>query len=153
MGLYKNIKVDFIKRTKENLDYIMNNSIVLPQEITHFINMCYGLLIFPVQNIDNIISQMPQDISHYGVNDSDITISSDKSFRKVIKSMRNGFAHGHLQSLSLKEGTEFDAIAIEDIKKNGSTPHIRIELSLEQLQRFILTFTEEYLKVLGTVSK
>ena len=146
MGLYKNIEVDFVTRTIENLDFIEQNSIKLPQEITNFLNLCYGLLVLPSQNMDNIISKMPQELSYYGIDENNISITNDKLISKIIRSMRNGFAHGHIQALSMDGNDEFAAIAIEDYYQGKKSPHFRIELSLKQLKQFIITFSQEYIK-------
>ena len=146
MSVYKNIEVDFVKRTIENFDYMEKNSIKLPQEITNFLNLCYGLLVLPNHNLNKIITKMPQELSYYGINENDISMIQDKSFPKMVRSMRNGFAHSHIQSLSLDGNDEFVAIAIEDYHHGEKSPHFRIELSLEQLKQFVITFSQEYIK-------
>ena len=149
MGLYKNIDVDFVERTMENLDYIESHSINIPQEITHLLNYCYGLLVLPKQKMSDIISKMPQELSYYGIKEEDISTTKSKTFVNFITSMRNGFAHAHLQSLALDNGCDFVALAIKDCdnwNKKNPVPHTTIELSLEQLKNFVIKFSQEYLK-------
>jgi len=157
MGLYKNIDVDFVERTIEDLDYIEKNNVNLPQEITHLLNYCYGLFVLPEQKIDDIIALMPQELSYYGIRKEDITSHRKKTFKNFIRSMRNGFAHAQLKSLAMKSSTDFSALSIEDydIDNKGhkkKTPHTSIELSLDQLKSFILKFSHEYIKCKKQIS-
>ena len=149
MGHYKNIEVDFVERTKENLEFLEKNNVNLPQEITHLLNYCYGLIVLPEQKMNNIISLMPQDLSYYGIKEGDVTTNNPKTFENVIRSLRNGFAHAHLQSLTDEKGKDFIALAIKDYAREkdviNDTPHTTIELSLEQLKSFILKFSQEYI--------
>lgn len=150
MSVYRNIDVDFVSRTKKNLEYIRNNSIEMPEEITNFLNNCYGLLVLPVQQLENVLPLMRKDLSFYGIDPSYITSSKEKTFENIVRSLRNGFAHAHLQSLSPQEGDDFVAIKILDYSSQkdvtSNNPHTQIELSLEQLKKFVLKFSEEYLK-------
>lgn len=149
MSLYKNIDVDFVARTKENLDFIEQQSITFPQEVTLFLNMCYGLLVLPQQKIDDVIARMHQELSYYGIGDSCFMTAKEKTLKNFIRSLRNGFAHGHLQSLSLNENDDFSAIMIKDYKnktaEKNNNPHTTIELSLTQLKDFMKKFSCEYL--------
>ncbi|MBQ8100600.1 MAG: hypothetical protein IJ169_04865 [Paludibacteraceae bacterium] len=149
MALYKNIDVDFVERTKENLTYIEDCNVQLPQEITHLLNCCYGLLVLPEQKMADIITLMPQDLSFYGIDKESISTHRPKTFVNFITSMRNGFAHAHLQSLAEDGKTDFVALAIMDYAADGvknGTYHTRIELSIPQLKNFILKFSQEYLR-------
>jgi len=157
MGLYKNIEVDFVERTRENLDYIESSNVTLPQEITHLLNYCYGLLVLPEQKMNDIIKMMPQDLSLYGIDPENITTTKEKCFENFIRSMRNGFAHAHIQSLAEDGSEEFVALSIKDYASQHDieigNPHTTIEISLEQLKKFILKFSQKYIECKNILGK
>ena len=157
MSQYKNISVDFVERSIKKNMYLQENNVKLPQEVTHFLNYCYGLLILPKQNINDVLVLMPQELKYYGIESNNFKSTKAWTFEQFITSMRNALAHSHIQTYAetgtdnIKE-VELSDYASENDAKTGS-PHTQITLTLEEFEVFISRFSSEYLKAKEIINK
>ena len=149
MSMYNNIEIDFVERTCQNLKHIehLNFDEHKLFEVTFFLNHCYGLLIFPQSKIMKVVKKMRQDLSYYGINEDNVVTTHDKYFATVIRSMRNGLSHGHIEFLSENTDNTITHIVIKDKRTEKAEPHTKITLSVEEFEEFVKRFAKEYLKV------
>ena len=149
MSMYNNVEIDFVERTCQNLKHIerLNFDEHKFFEVTFFLNHCYGLLIFPQSKIMKVVKKMRQDLSYYDINEDNVVTTHDKDFATVIRSMRNGLSHGHIEFQSGNTDNTITRIVIKDKKNKEIEPHTTITLSVEEFEEFVKRFAKEYLKV------
>ena len=109
--LYKNFEHDFVERTINNLKWIdtknsidkTNKDSTIFYEFTNLINQCLGLILLPSQFSNNaFLKCFPQELKIYEVDDSIVKkLKSDepKILSNVLRHIRNGIAHGHIQQV------------------------------------------------------
>ncbi len=99
---------------------------------------------------------MPQDLSYYGIYKENVVTTQGQDFANVIRSIRNGLSHGHIEFLSENTGNTDNPIThiiIKDKKYNEKEPHTKITLTVEEFEEFVKRFAKEYLKVKERMSR
>lgn len=160
---YKDFEYDFVERTLRNIEWIeKQNSIVKDDptsmtfyEFTNLINQCLGLILLPSQFSNNtFLANFTQELTHYGVGDNivnKIKGNKDKTLSNILRHLRNGIAHGHIQQYSVNNHDITD-VRILDADKgvvitSDDDAHTIIELNIEELRTFAIKVAEEYCRL------
>lgn len=161
--LYKNFEHDFIERTINNLKWIdtknsidkTNKDSTIFYEFTNLINQCLGLILLPSQfSNSTFLANFTQELTHYGVGDNivnKIKGNKDKTLSNILRHLRNGIAHGHIQQYSANNHDITD-VRILDADKgvvitSDDDAHTIIELNIEELRTFAIKVAEEYCRL------
>ena len=161
--LYKNFEHDFIERTINNLTWIdtknsidkTNKDSTIFYEFTNLINQCLGLILLPSQfSNSTFLANFTQELTHYGVGDNivnKIKGNKDKTLSNILRHLRNGIAHGHIQQYSANNHDITD-VRILDADKgvvitSDDDAHTIIELNIEELRTFAIKVAEEYCRL------
>ena len=161
--LYKNFEHDFVERTINNLKWIdtknsidkTNKDSTIFYEFTNLINQCLGLILLPSQFSDKIfLKNFPQELSYYGVGDhivNKIKDNKQKTLSNIMRHIRNGIAHGHIQQHS-DNNNDITDIRILDANRdvtiaNDNDAHTIIEFTIKELKTFAIKVAEEYCKL------
>lgn len=154
---YKDFEHDFVERTLHNLEWIdkhIKNEDTTFYETTNLINQCLGLILLPKQFFNSIKSKMPQELSHYGVDERVVILIKDnkpKTLNHVLHHLRNGIAHGHIQQVM--DGTaDITDVKIWDVVQTIQSPtemdaHTIIEFRVEELKLFAINIAKEYCRL------
>ena len=160
---YKDFEYDFVERTLRNIEWIeKQNSIVKDDptsmtfyEFTNLINQCLGLILLPSQfSNSTFLANFSQELTHYGVGDNivnKIKGNKDKTLSNILRHLRNGIAHGHIQQYSVNNHDITD-VRILDADKgvvitSDDDAHTIIELNIEELRTFAIKVAEEYCRL------
>lgn len=160
---YKDFEYDFVERTLRNIEWIeKQNSIVKDDptsmtfyEFTNLINQCLGLILLPSQfSNSTFLANFTQELTHYGVGDNivnKIKGNKDKTLSNILRHLRNGIAHGHIQQYSVNNHDITD-VRILDADKgivitSDDDAHTIIELNIEELRTFAIKVAEEYCRL------
>lgn len=160
---YKNFELDFVERTLSNIEWIEKQNSINKEnptaktfyEFTNLINQCLGLILLSKQfSKDNIKSKLPQELSYYGINEGIVTlIQNDKPkvLNHVLRHLRNGIAHGHIQHC-IDGSHDITDIKIWDADPNIENPtekdaHTIFEFRVEELKTFAIKVAEEYCRL------
>ena len=160
---YKDFEYDFVERTLRNIEWIeKQNSIVKDDptsmtfyEFTNLINQCLGLILLPSQfSNSTFLANFTQELTHYGVGDNivnKIKGNKDKTLSNILRHLRNGIAHGHIQQYSVNNHDITD-VRIFDADKgveitSDDDAHTIIELNIEELRTFAIKVAEEYCRL------
>lgn len=160
---YKDFEYDFVERTLRNIEWIeKQNSIVKDDptsmtfyEFTNLINQCLGLILLPSQfSKSTFLANFTQELTHYGVGDNivnKIKGNKDKTLSNILRHLRNGIAHGHIQQYSANNHDITD-VRILDADKgvvitSDDDAHTIIELNIEELRTFAIKVAEEYCRL------
>ena len=161
--LYKNFEHDFVERTINNLKWIdtknsidkTNKDSTIFYEFTNLINQCLGLILLPSQFSDKIfLKNFPQELSYYGVGDhivNKIKDNKQKTLSNIMRHIRNGIAHGHIQQQS-DNNNDITDIRILDANRdvtiaNDNDAHTIIEFTIKELKTFAIKVAEEYCRL------
>lgn len=161
--LYKNFEHDFVERTINNLKWIdtknsidkTNKDSTIFYEFTNLINQCLGLILLPSQFSDKIfLKNFPQELSYYGVGDhivNKIKDNKQKTLSNVMRHIRNGIAHGHIQQHS-DNNNDITDIRILDANRdvtitNDNDAHTIIEFTIQEFTTFTTKVAKEYCKL------
>lgn len=161
--LYKNFEHDFVERTINNLKWIdtknsidkTNKDSTIFYEFTNLINQCLGLILLPSQfSNDAFLKCFPQELKIYEVDDSIVKkLKSDepKILSNVLRHIRNGIAHGHIQQV-IDGSDDITDVKIWDVDHNIENPtekdaHTIIEFRVEELKLFAINVAKEYCKL------
>lgn len=160
---YKDFEYDFVERTLRNIEWIeKQNSIVKDDptsmtfyEFTNLINQCLGLILLPSQfSNSTFLANFTQELTHYGVGYNivnKIKGNKDKTLSNILRHLRNGIAHGHIQQYSVNNHNITD-VRILDADKgvvitSDDDAHTIIELNIEELRTFAIKVAEEYCRL------
>ena len=160
---YKDFEYDFVERTLRNIEWIAKqNSTVKDDptattfcEFTNLINQCLGLILLPSQfSNSTFLANFTQELTHYGVGDNivnKIKGNKDKTLSNILRHLRNGIAHGHIQQYSVNNHDITD-VRILDADKgvvitSDDDAHTIIELNIEELRTFAIKVAEEYCRL------
>lgn len=160
---YKDFEYDFVERTLRNIEWIAKqNSTVKDDptsmtfyEFTNLINQCLGLILLPSQfSNSTFLANFTQELTHYGVGDNivnKIKGNKDKTLSNILRHLRNGIAHGHIQQYSANNHDITD-VRILDADKgvvitSDDDAHTIIELNIEELRTFAIKVAEEYCRL------
>ena len=160
---YNDFEYDFVERTLSNIEWIEKQNSIDNEnrnaldfyEVTNFINQCLGLIILPSQFSNNIfLKNFPQELSYYGVGDhivNKIKDNKQKTLSNVMRHIRNGIAHGHIQQHS-DNNNDITDIRILDANRdvtiaNDNDAHTIIEFTIKELKTFAIKVAEEYCKL------
>lgn len=160
---YKNFEHDFVERTINNLKWIdsknsidkTNKDSTIFYEFTNLINQCLGLIVLPSQfSNDAFLKCFPQELKFYEVDDSIVKkMKSDepKILSNVLRHIRNGIAHGHIQQV-MDGKNDITDVKIWDINHHSNNPtendaHTIIEFRVEELKLFAINVAKEYCKL------
>lgn len=160
---YKDFEYDFVERTLRNIEWIeKQNSIVKDDptsmtfyEFTNLINQCLGLILLPSQfSNSTFLANFSQELTHYGVGDNivnKIKGNKDKTLSNILRHLRNGIAHGHIQQYSVNKHDITD-VRILDADKgvvitSDDDAHTIIEFNIEELRTFAIKVAEEYCRL------
>lgn len=160
---YKDFEYDFVERTLRNIEWIeKQNSIVKDDptsmmfyEFTNLINQCLGLILLPSQfSNSTFLANFSQELTHYGVGDNivnKIKGNKDKTLSNILRHLRNGIAHGHIQQYSVNNHDITD-VRILDADKgvvitSDDDAHTIIEFNIEELRTFAIKVAEEYCRL------
>ena len=159
--LYKNFELDFVERTLSNIKWLEEKISVSKEnsstfyEVTNIINQCLGLILLPSQfSDDTFLLKFTQELTHYGVGDDIVNKIKDnkpKILCNVLRHLRNGIAHGHIQQNSVINNDITD-IRILDTNKDvvitsDKDAHTIIEFNIEQFKTFVIEVAKEYCKL------
>lgn len=161
--LYKNFEHDFVERTINNLKWIdtknsidkTNKDSTIFYEFTNLINQCLGLILLPSQfSNDAFLKCFPQELKIYEVDYSIVKkLKSDepKILSNVLRHIRNGIAHGHIQQV-IDGSDDITDVKIWDVDQNIENPtekdaHTIIEFRVEELKLFAINVAKEYCKL------
>ena len=161
--LYKNFEHDFVERTINNLKWIdtknsidkTNKDSTIFYEFTNLINQCLGLILLPSQfSNDAFLKCFPQELKIYEVDDSIVKkLKSDepKILSNVLRHIRNGIAHGHIQQV-IDGSDDITDVKIWDVDQNIENPtekdaHTIIEFRVEELKTFAIKVAKEYCRL------
>jgi hypothetical protein len=142
---YKNIVIDFVKRTKSNLDFIeqQNNTF----GVTQLINSLLGIIVLPKEKNIKIIPNLSFDeLLDDGWELPQITINQYKinKLRDLIRVLRNSVAHFNLE-IRANENEEIIGIRFYNKNKRKKIT-FSAEYSLANLKKFI----EKYILILSS---
>jgi hypothetical protein len=139
---YDNLVVDFIKRTKSNLEYVELNKNDNLFEFTQLINSLLGIVVLPrersLKSIPNTDFEtllrngwrLPTIyLNTYGIND----------LRNLIRNFRNSIAHFNLRILS-NANNQIDRLEIYNKRKNRVV--FEAVFTLEELRAFVDKLTK-----------
>ena len=160
---YKDFEYDFVIRTLRNIEVIekqivinkKNNNDTTFYEFTNLINQCLGLILLPSQfSNSTFLANFTQELTHYGVGDNivnKIKGNKDKTLSNILRHLRNGIAHGHIQQYSVNNHDITD-VRIFDADKgvvitSDDDAHTIIELNIEELRTFAIKVAEEYCRL------
>lgn len=160
---YNDFEYDFVERTLSNIEWIEKQNSIDNEnrnaldfyEVTNFINQCLGLIILPSQFSDKIfLKNFPQELSYYGVGDhivNKIKDNKQKTLSNVMRHIRNGIAHGHIQQHSDNDNDITD-IRILDANRdvtiaNDNDAHTIIEFTIQEFTTFTTKVAKEYCKL------
>ena len=160
---YKNFEHDFVERTINNLRWIdtknsidkTNKDSTIFYEFTNLINQCLGLILLPSQfSNDAFLKRFPQELKIYEVDDSIVKkMKSDepKILSNVLRHIRNGIAHGHIQQV-MDGKNDITDVKIWDVNHYINNPtendaHTIIEFRVEELKLFAINVAKEYCKL------
>ena len=150
--LYKNFELDFVERTLSNIKWLEEKISISKEnsstfyEVTNIINQCLGLILLPSQfSDDTFLLKFTQELTHYGVGDDIVNKIKDnkpKILCNVLRHLRNGIAHGHIQQYSVINNDITD-IRILDTNKDvvitsDKDAHTIIEFNIEQFKTFVI---------------
>ena len=160
---YKDFEYDFVERTLRNIEWIeKQNSIVKDDptsmtfyEFTNLINQCLGLILLPSQfSNSTFLANFTQELTHYGVDDNivnKIKGNKDKTLSNILRHLRNGIAHGHIQQYSANNHDITDVRILDADKgvviESDDDAHTIIELNIEELRTFAIKVAEEYCRL------
>ena len=161
--LYKNFEHDFIERTLRNIEWIEKKNAINKEnhtftpfyEFTNLINQCLGLILLPSQfSNSTFLANFSQELTHYGVGDNivnKIKGNKDKTLSNILRHLRNGIAHGHIQQYSVDKHDITD-VRILDADKgvvitSDDDAHTIIEFNIEDLRTFAIKVAEEYCRL------
>lgn len=160
---YKDFEYDFVERTLRNIEWIeKQNSIVKDDptsmtfyEFTNLINQCLGLILLPSQfSNSTFLANFTQELTHYGVGDNivnKIKGNKDKTLSNILRHLRNGIAHGHIQQYSVNNHDITDVRILDTDKgvviTSDDDAHTIIELNIEELRTFAIKVAEEYCRL------
>lgn len=160
---YKNFEYDFVERTLRNIEWIekqnainKENPTVTPfYEFTNLINQCLGMILLPSQfSNSTFLANFTQELTHYGVGDNivnKIKGNKDKTLSNILRHLRNGIAHGHIQQV-IDGSDDITDVKIWDVDQNIENPtekdaHTIIEFRVEELKLFAINVAKEYCKL------
>ena len=160
---YNDFEYDFVERTLSNIEWIEKQNSIDNEnrnaldfyEVTNFINQCLGLIILPSQFSDKIfLKNFPQELSYYGVGDhivNKIKDNKQKTLSNVMRHIRNGIAHGHIQQHS-DNNNDITDIRILDANRdvtiaNDNDAHTIIEFTIQGFTTFTTKVAKEYCKL------
>lgn len=148
------IMPEYVSRTLINLD-IVKKAGSRGYEVTQLVNSLVGLLILPKEKVfsdvcdesvsKEILTQISDKVSICkDRNEKD----EEKNLKNIIRHMRNGVCHFHLDFLG--NNGKIEEIKIEDYyedkKTNRKLKTFAVELSIELLEKFILQFDSSMIK-------
>lgn len=144
--IYENLLLDFINRTKRNLEVIQKISLDASKEnqvheVTQLINSLFGLLIFPKEKMFDSIPEIPYtDLVEKGWPKIEIIQSQayELTLKEFVRLMRNSLAHFNVEFLS--DGKTISGIKLWNIRNSKKTWEAKFEM--EVLQRFIYKFCD-----------
>lgn len=160
---YKDFEYDFVERTLRNIEWIEKQTSIVKDdptsmmfyEFTNLINQCLGLILLPSQfSNSTFLANFSQELTHYGVGDNivnKIKGNKDKTLSNILRHLRNGIAHGHIQEYSVNNHDITD-VRILDADKgvvitSDDDAHTIIELNIEELRTFAIKVAEEYCRL------
>jgi hypothetical protein len=160
---YKNFELDFVERTLSNLEWIEKRNSINKEnptaktfyEFTNLINQCLGLILLPSQfSNSTFLANFSQELTHYGVGNNivnKIKGNKDKTLSNILRHLRNGIAHGHIQQYSVNNHDITD-VRILDADKgvvitSDDDAHTIIEFNIEELRTFAIKVAEEYCRL------
>lgn len=148
---YQNIVVDFVYRTRKNLEYIdehINDPSVKIFETTQLINSMLGLLIFPEQRYFNNIPEISlKELLEQGWPRIEPTkrVKGSPDFvdcsnlKDLMKCLRNSIAHFNIKFLA-NEKDEIIGLRIWNIDLRKKTKPITWEADLSLYDLRLITF-------------
>jgi hypothetical protein len=160
---YKNFELDFVERTLSNIEWIEKQNSINKEnptaktfyEFTNLINQCLGLILLPSQfSNSTFLANFSQELTHYGVGNNivnKIKGNKDKTLSNILRHLRNGIAHGHIQQYSANNHDITD-VRILDADKgvvitSDDDAHTIIEFNIEELRTFAIKVAEEYCRL------
>ena len=155
---YNDFEYDFVERTLSNIEWIEKQNSIDNEnrnaldfyEVTNFINQCLGLIILPSQFSDKIfLKNFPQELSYYGVGDhivNKIKDNKQKTLSNVMRHIRNGIAHGHIQQHS-DNNNDITDIRILDANRDVTIANDNDAHTIIEFTTFTTKVAKEYCKL------
>jgi len=129
MGLYKDIDIDFAKRTLKIIEQYDKAKQPGPEnfEVTLLVNCLVGLLILPHERRINVIPDVGiEKLREWSIDPSFINSwggkGQRKTLRQLVRRLRNSVAHFHIEA----EGTEQDIERLKFSDRNGFSATIPV---------------------------
>jgi hypothetical protein len=139
MSEYAIFPIDFINRTRENLEKYSGK-----YEVTNLINCCLGLIIIPKQKLKD---KMPKYVfnnedNSFGITKSNIPYEEKSNFdlSNVLRHIRNGLAHGRIDQKT--HNCEIVGLRIHDKLNENENENFVIEFSIEEFKNFAVKISD-----------
>lgn len=145
--MYKDINIDFIKRTKELLNEL---SAVTDKEVTLLINLCLGLINVPsekhAKSLPNIkLKEILSSPDDWGINERSIKIpnklKSTATLQYFVRRLRNGISHFNIAAQGDENNIKNLIIEDKDPKKKYKVV-FKIELTVDELKKFVIKLAD-----------
>ena len=140
--MYEEFIRDFAIRTKKNLDFIKKNKKDSQEvfEVTQMVNSLLGLLVFPKEEyFRHISNEFPDEeikrILSKSVSTYPEDLNGTKSFKNIIKHIRNAIAHERL-SVYPYGPIEIEGFVFED-KDTKNSAEFKIDIPVKDLEIFL----------------
>ena len=140
---YTNLVVDFIQRTRVNLEFIeqahRNDPSANVYEVTQLINSLLGLIVFPNEQYYINIPETPlSELQEQGwkIPKASGNFKQVQNLRKLMRYMRNAISHSNLEFIS--NGYELTGIRLWNC--NEGNKNWQIEIGLVELREITFRF-------------
>ncbi|WP_147405403.1 HEPN family nuclease [Orbus hercynius] len=139
MTEYSNGNLDFIQRTLDILERNKDEK----YNVTLLINCCIGLLVVPKEAFFDNIKTMA--LSQFNIDTAHLTAKNkDKNLQSIVRRMRNGITHFHLDFES--RDNEINKITIKDRPSPDREFDFEITFEIKELKDFLLSLTSYLIK-------
>jgi len=144
MSEYAIFPIDFVNRTRENLEKYSGT-----YEVTNLINCCLGLIIIPKQQLTN--DELPKYVfnnedNFFGITKSNIPFEENSKFDlpNVLRHIRNGIAHGRIEQKT--QNGKIVALRIHDKQNENGIENFVIEFSIEEFKNFAVKISDLFIR-------
>lgn len=143
--IYNNLVIDFIQRTKDNLEYIERAHTLEPSaqvyEVTQLINSLLGLIVFPKEQYFHHIPATPlQELVAKGWRVPNVSGNFDqvKNLRQLMQYLRNAIAHSNVEFIS--DGYQLTGIRLWNC--NRGAKNWQVEMDIRDLRELTIKFID-----------
>ena len=151
----KDIRFEFVKRTREILDSCPSDD---QDIVTKLLNFSFGLIVFPREQIHYM--KWPKytfdsEDRKYGFTKSTIQyLNAEKpnyNLSSVVKNIRDGLFHGYID-YEYRNG-EIVNLIIENRNSKNKPIKFRLVCSIDEFRLFVMQVSEDYLSIYKKLKK